>query len=462
MPANSGANAELAEHLAEAGISHAGLAHRVVALAVRRGLPVPRYNHASVARWLRGEQPRGRTPDLVAEVFTGLLGRLVTRADVGMRAAQVPPDLGLSFDLDLDAAVTAAADLYGTDVHRRSTLNRTAYTAAAFLIPALRWMTAPAADLVDRPGLRRIGAVNVTAIREVTATFRRLDNLFGGGYARTTVVQYLADEVAPLLREGAYTASTGRELFSAAAEMTLLAGWMAFDLEQHPIAQRYLIQALRLAHAASDHAIGGEILAAMSCQAAYLGDGTGAVDMARAAQQSARRAGSPVLLSEALVTEAHGHALDGDPRACATALTGASRALDRSRPDNEPAWLGYFDAAYLAAKSGRSLLDAGDPVHAADCMRASLEMAGGYSRGRAFNLALLAGSLLDAGQVDEGCQTARQALDAAQGVASARVSGELGSLAVRATRHRDAPAVRELLPALPNARRAGHALPAAR
>ncbi len=458
MPANSA----LAEHIAEAGISHAGLAHRVVTLAERRGLPAPRFNHASVARWLRGEHPRGRTPDLLAEVFTGLLGREVTRADLGMRAAALPPDLGLAYELDLSAAVSAATDLYGTDVHRRSMLARSAYTAVAYLVPALRWMTAPAAQLVDRPGSRRVGAANVTAIREVTATFRRLDNLFGGGYARSTVVQYLADEVGPLLREGAYTAAVGRELFSAAAEMTLLAGWMAFDLEQHPIAQRYLIQALRLAHAAGDQALGGEILAAMSCQAAYLGDGSGAVDMARAAGQAARSAGSGALLAESLVTEAHGHALIADPRACAIALAGASQALDRSAPGAEPAWLGYFDPAYLAAKTGRALLDAGDPAHAAVSMRASLEMAGGYSRGRAFNLALLAGALLDCGQVDEGCAAGRQALDAADGVESARVNGELSALAVRARRHRGALPVQQLLPALPTARRGVRALPAAR
>ncbi|HZU54843.1 MAG TPA: hypothetical protein VFA06_03135 [Actinocrinis sp.] len=456
------ANAALAEHIAEAGVSHAGLAHRVVTLAASRGLPAPRFNHASVARWLRGEQPRGRTPDLLAEAFTGLLGREVTRADLGMRAATVPPDLGLAYELDLNAAVAAATDLYGTDVHRRSMLARSTYTAVAYLVPALRWMTAPAAQLLDRSGSRRVGVANVTAIREVTATFRRLDNLFGGGYARSTVVQYLADEVAPLLREGAYTAALGRELFSAAAEMTLLAGWMAFDLEQHPIAQRYLIQALRLAHAAGGQALGGEILAAMSCQAAYLGDGNGAVDMARAAGQAARSAGSAALLSESLVSEAHGHALAADPRACALALVDAHQALDRSTPGGEPAWLGYFDAAYLAAKTGRALLDCGDPTQAAISMRASLEMAGGYSRGRAFNLALLAGALLDSGRVEEGCATGRQALDAADGVESARVNGELASLAARASRHRGALPVRELLPALPTARRGVRALPATR
>ena len=118
---------------------------------------------------------------------------------------------------------------------------------------------------------RQVGGADIEAIREVTQTFLRLDNLFGGGRARPTVVRYLHDEVAPLLRDGRYTEPTGRELFAAAAELTRLAGWMAYDLEQHGLAQRYLIQALRFAHEAKDHALGGEILAGMSHQAVYVG-----------------------------------------------------------------------------------------------------------------------------------------------------------------------------------------------
>jgi hypothetical protein len=456
------ANSALAQHLAEAGISNAGLAHRVITLAAARGLPAPRYNHASVTRWLRGEQPRGRTPELLAEIFTALLGRRVTREEIGMRAAAVPPDLGVVYERDLERAVEAATDLYGTDIARRGALARSTYTAVAYVVPALRWMTAPASRLGDRAGTRRVGSANVAAIREVTGTFRRLDNLFGGGYARTTVVQYLADEVSPLLRDGSYSAATGRDLFSAAAEMTLLAGWMAYDLEQHPIAQRYLIQALRLAQAGGDEALGGEILAAMSCQSAYLGDGRAAVDMARAAAYSARRAGRGALLSESLATEAHGHALAGDPRACAAALLGAHRALESADRDSDPGWLAYYDGAYLAAKSGRALLDSGDPIAAAASMRASLDMRDGFERGHVFNLAVLAGALLDAGQVEEGCAAAHEALAAADGIESARVAGEFGTLAARARRHGSARPVRELLPALPSARRAGRALPAAR
>jgi hypothetical protein len=65
---------------------------------------------------------------------------------------------------------------------------------------------------------------------------------------------------------------------------------------------------LRLAGEASDHALGGEILAGMSHQAVYIGQPDDALDLARAAQTSAHKAGLPALLTESLVMEAHAHA----------------------------------------------------------------------------------------------------------------------------------------------------------
>lgn len=433
-------NERLARHITEAGISNAGLAHRVAELAARKHLGAPRFNHSSVARWLAGEQPRGHTPALIAEVLTGILGHKVKPGDIGM-TIRTGTDPGLEYENELDAAIRAATDLYGTDVHRRSMLTRTAFTAVAYVVPALRWMTAPAIHLTDRPGSgRQVGEANVAGIRDLTATFRRLDNQFGGGHARTSVVQYLADEVAPLLKHGSYTAKVGAQLFSAAAEMTLLAGWMAFDLEQHAVTQRYLIQALSLAKAASDEALGGEVLAAMANQAAYLGDGPDTVDMARAAARSARRAGSPTLLSEALAAEAHGHALSQDPRRSASVLGESHAALNRARPGSEPAWLGYFDAAYLHARTGRVLLDCGDPAGGAAAMRESLEMKDGYERGQVFNLATLAGSLIAGGEVEEGCAVGQRAVSASAGMRSARVVRELNQLGSRAARIDSAPA----------------------
>jgi hypothetical protein len=448
MVASKNPNTALAAHLDEAGMSHSGLAYRVAELAVRKGLTAPQFNHASVARWLRGEQPRGVTPELIAEVLSGLLGRRISREEIGMRPAKPAPDLGLIFAADLDAAIHAATELYGTDVHRRSILARSAYTAMAFVTPALRWLTAPASQLTERAGTRRVGEANVAAVRELTATFRRLDNQLGGGYARSTVVQYLNDEVTPMLKHGAYTEKTGAALFSAAAGMTLLAGWMAYDLEQHPIAQRYLIQALRLAQAGGDEALGGEILAAMSCQAAYLGDGMDAVDMARVAARAARRTGYGRLLSEALATEAQGHALAGDRAACASTLTQAHRALDGAGSDG-PAWLEYFDGAYLSAKAGRALLDSGDSAGAVEAMRTSLHMRDGYERGHAFNLTVLGRALVENGDLDEGCVVAARAVAVARAVDSRRAQTELTTFGRRLARFRDTEPVKALTSSVP-------------
>ena len=88
-----------------------------------------------------------------------------------------------------------------------------------------------------------VGLADVQAVRAMSEMFGRLDNAFGGGHARSAVVQYLNSEAVPMLR-GSYSGKIGRQLFGAVAELTLLAGWMAYDTCQHGLAQRYFIQAL--------------------------------------------------------------------------------------------------------------------------------------------------------------------------------------------------------------------------
>lgn len=70
----------------------------------------------------------------------------------------------------------------------------------------------------------------------MTATYRRLDNQYGGGHARDTVARYLHQEVTPLLTDGRYDHPTGQRLLSAAAELAQLAGWQAYDTAEHGIA----------------------------------------------------------------------------------------------------------------------------------------------------------------------------------------------------------------------------------
>jgi hypothetical protein len=268
-----------------------------------------------------------------------------------------------------------------------------------------------------------------------------------------------------MLKQSSYTAEIGAALHSAIAEMMLLNAWMSYDLEQHATAAGYLIQALSLAEESGDGALGAEILAGMSHQAAYLGEPEEAVDMARAAGQCAKRAGQRVLLAEALAAEAHGHALAGSPRSAVACLSAAEAALDSADPADTPAYLGYFDAAYLAAKSAQTLRDAGDAAGAIELARRSLQMQEGYERGRVFNLVLLATAHTQAGQVDQAAETGVLALGQARALNSARTRHYVRDLAWRLEPYRDVPKVaafRDHARALLSPRPAAPVLPSGR
>ncbi|WP_218022517.1 hypothetical protein [Nocardia amamiensis] len=265
----------------------------------------------------------------------------------------------------------------------------------------------------------------------MTTAFRDLDNRVGGGKVRPTIVHYLHSSIAPLLH-GSYTESVGRQLFAATAELTKLAGWAAYDLEEHGLAQRYLIQALRMSRAAGDAGLGAEILAAMSHQATYVGRPGDAIDLARAAQIAARTARLAALETECHMAEAHGHAARSDQSSCAASINVAERAFERA-DSMRPAWLAYFDDAYLSAKTAHCFRDLGDFARAARFAEQSLDMSDGYIRGRAFNLCLLASSRA-AEDPGEAVSIGFEALELAAGLVSRRSLSYL-----REVRHRLAP-----------------------
>jgi hypothetical protein len=69
---------------------------------------------------------------------------------------------------------------------------------------------------------------DVDRFRATAELFRQLDDRFGVGHARQPLIEYLSTDGDRLLH-GHYTKAVGRALFSATAEATLLAAWMAYD-----------------------------------------------------------------------------------------------------------------------------------------------------------------------------------------------------------------------------------------
>ncbi|MFI1997016.1 helix-turn-helix domain-containing protein [Actinoplanes sp. NPDC020271] len=358
-------------------------------------------------------------------------------------AIETTTPTGLEFAPNWRHGLNAVVDLWRGDMQRRDLLRGAGFSATAFLPPAMRWLMSSFDEHPTGDGDRLVGMPDVETVRRMTSTYRALDNQFGGGHIRDSLMRFLDGDVTELVN-GRYDAATGRALLSAVAETTQLAGWASYDAGMHGLAQRYLVQALRLAAAAGDQALGAEILAAMSHQAAYLRASSEAVDLARAAGRAASTAGIAAIQAESAVLEAQGYAVGGDEAACATALNRAEAIFDTADRSSEPQWIGYFDESYLAAKFGHCFTALGRGDIARRFAARSLDMDGRqYARGRQFNLVLLAVAQVQAGEPEEAARVGVEALDAYEGLYSSRSRDYLADLADRLSKHVGLPAVRD-------------------
>ncbi|MEY9847493.1 hypothetical protein ABH940_004587 [Streptacidiphilus sp. BW17] len=414
-------NERLQALIQEAGCSNAGLARRVNLCGAEHTLDL-RYDKTSVARWLRGQQPRGQAPAVIAEAIGRKLGRPVTVEDIGMADGKsLSSSIGLHFAPNLVGAVEQVCELWRSDVGRRDFLAGASVASSALVEPSRDWLITAPDVAVARAGGPRVGPADVEAVRATTQMLVDLDHRFGSGHVRPVVVHYLNSVVSGLLA-GSYREETGRQLFAAVARLTELAGYMAIDTGQAGLAQRYYIQALRLAQAAGDRAYGGYVLASsMSHLAAALGNPREITQLARAAQEGARGSATPTAMAMFYAAEARGHALLGDSRSCDMAAGRAMQALEHSRPEEDPGWIGHFDGAYLADELAHCHRDLDQPRQSA---RQAQEALRGHPetrvRRRAVDLVLLATAQLQLRAVDEACETGARAVELMSGLRSAR------------------------------------------
>lgn len=411
--------------------------------SLRKFAEVCRYSHVYLWQLETGAKRPTREAAVLCDRLLNTGGVLVRMlADAPAAPAGTADGVGWGYAHSWVEGVEAVTQLWAADAGRRGLL-KGAFVASAFALPAVRWLTGEAGS-PSGSGRELVGDAHVSTVREVTSAWRRLDNQFGGGHARASLVRFLDGDVAPLLRDGRFDAATGRRLAAATAELTLTTGWAAYDTGAQALAQRYFIQALRLAQEAGDQALGAEVLAAMAHQCVFVGDAAAAVDLARTARVTAERAGVSALVAESHVMEAHGHAVGGDERACTAALGHAERALDAADRTGDPGWIGYFGPAYLAAKFGWCFVALGKAEPARRFAQASLDMDGAtYVRGKAFNLTLLGSANLLGSRPDPvaAAEAGTQALTLAGGLKSTRTGTFLGQLADRMATYSKVPQV---------------------
>jgi hypothetical protein len=198
---------------------------------------------------------------------------------------------------------------------------------------------------------------DVQRFRATAEMFVRLDDRFGGGHAREDLVQYLNVDAQRLLR-GRHTEAVGRAPFSATAD---------------------------------------------------------------APRGLARGAATATLSSHFRAMEARALARLGDAKGCDHALSAAMREFECRKPEDDPAWIQYFDQSELSAEFGHCLRDLGRATDAARyASRSLVAVDGTFMRSDFFVTMVLADAHLAAGELEQACDVALRALSEGEQIRSAR------------------------------------------
>jgi len=203
-----------------------------------------------------------------------------------------------------------------------------------------------------------------------------------------------------------------------------LAGYEAVDLGDDGLAQQHYLRALDIATRSADRLYGGYLIAvSLAHLALHCGDPDQAARLAAAALRGTEHASTPAVRAACRTVLARAHARRADESACATALLQAEADLARSRPGDEPAWIGYFREADLADEKAHCFFDLGlHELAQREATRAVDLLEPHRVRRLAIDTALHATSLARSRQIEHACAVAHQAIDHAATVASFRAA----------------------------------------
>ncbi|MEU0135918.1 transcriptional regulator [Streptomyces sp. NPDC006296] len=407
----------------EAGVSRAGLAGHVNRAGLARGLCL-RYEHTAVSRWLKGQRPRGQVPDLICEVLARRLGRPVALDDIGMGLTGTHTE---ARGAGLPGFVEHATALWRSDEQQRPHLaTAPAATGTTAVMPVWEWENPPEDADVSRPGPPCVGTADLAMLRAARTHYEQMYRKAGGLATKPRIVGFLNAETAPLLRAG-YSDATGRRLHRAAAGLVAVAGICAYDSDAHGLAQRYFHQALRLAKAGGDRALGAYVIALLVNQSLHLAEFRRSVAFAEAALRAAGPHLTPALAADLHAMQAKAYAELGDRRGALECIGRAESEARRIRSGGEPDETGYVQPGLVDIQVAEALLTLGDLACAREHATAAVRSPA-HDRGTVHRLATLTRLELLQGEADRAARTASEMAERARGVESLRLRDRLRSV----------------------------------
>ncbi|WP_433057060.1 hypothetical protein [Dactylosporangium sp. CS-033363] len=429
------ANLLLAALIERAGLSNAGLARRVNLLGAEQRL---RYDHASVARWIRdGAVPRDPGPDLICQVIGDAMRTTVTRADIGMERKPA------TSSVPLPQLVERATALWRGD--QRDKAAGPPAAGAEAVAPVWEWENPPDDVEVAHDGRRQVEPVDVRRLRQLRDRYQEMYRRVGGVPVRPRLVAALNERAAPLLRD-TYDNRTGRQLLRAAGGLAALAGVCAYDADQQGLAQRYLFGALRMAKASNDKRFGAYVVALLSTHALHGNQPRLVVQYAEAALRAARGHLGSALAADLHSLAGKAYARMGESDGCQRHMRESELAAARIVLGDEPAEASYVQPGLVETQVAEALRRLGDFSAAQTYAEESVRMAGGtHLRGRVHRYAGLALIVAQRGDVDQAVHVGTQMLEYAEGMESGRIRDRVAQVAGALRPHARVPAVAEFL-----------------
>lgn len=272
------------------------------------------------------------------------------------------------------------------------------------------------------PAPTRLGASDIERLGQSMAHLRELDDQYGSGAVYTATGRTF-QRLRSHVEHASYNEATGRALRKLVAQAAGDAGWLAFDADRDDDARRWWMEAMQWSRLAESVSVG--TLASMALQASDQHRPREVLELTTTAQ-SARHA-TPRLKADLLAREAQGHAGQGDAARARAVMRRARNLAERSRHDDDPAWIDLYGPAEFASHERRVALLLGDTAATEEAARTALALNDGiaFPRNHALYLTYLADALARRRKLDEGTAIARQATVAAAGLDSPRVTRQL-------------------------------------
>lgn len=275
-------------------------------------------------------------------------------------------------------------------------------------------------------------------------SFRSADKQVGGGHLYGAVVKYLHTQVGPRLFGGDLVVEDPA-VFTAAAGLTEMAGWMAHDAGRDDRAYSHFLRAFHLSKAGQDRQLGVHILASLSHLAHHRADPDGAIRFARAGQSSlAEGPANPELTARLLAMQARGRAALGDDQETRVLLGQAETALGGSHDEAPSEWVSQFDLGSLASEAARCMQQLGKHAEAQEHARRILELRPpNRTRSRAFGQLFFISTLIEQGEPEEACRLTREVIESTQSLGSQLVVQQFQEIDDRLAPYTDSPSVGE-------------------